>query len=61
LSYSEKDDIIIKIKLEYILLSKPTVFMIMPFQDEFLEVYEMLKIEFNSEFDFSNAGEVYQN
>ena len=29
----------------------------MPFQDEFFEVYEMLKINFADRFEFSNAGD----
>ena len=29
----------------------------MPFQEQFFEVYEMLKMEFSESFDFSNAGE----
>lgn len=32
------------------------VFMIMPFDDEFFEVFEMLKSTFRSEFEFSNAA-----
>lgn len=36
---------------------KRKVFMIMPFQDEFFEVYEMLKMEFDDKFVFSNAGD----
>jgi hypothetical protein len=39
-------------------MSKPKVFMIMPFKDEFFEVYEMLRIKFHDEFDFSNAADV---
>lgn len=31
--------------------------MIMPFSDDFFEVYEMLKREFDDDFEFSNAGE----
>lgn len=38
-------------------MEKPKIFMIMPFEDEFFEVYEMLKIEFEEQFDFTNAGE----
>lgn len=38
-------------------MSKSKVFMIMPFQDEFFEVYNMLKTEFNETFDFTNAGD----
>lgn len=38
-------------------MKKPKVFVIMPFKDEFLEVYEMLKMQFNDKYDFSNAGE----
>ena len=29
----------------------------MPFKDEFFEVYEMLKREFEEHFEFSNAGD----
>lgn len=36
---------------------KPKVFVIMPFEDEFFDVYDMLKKEFQGEFEFSNAGE----
>lgn len=36
---------------------KRKVFVIMPFQDEFFEIYEMLKIEFFEKYEFTNAGE----
>lgn len=36
---------------------KGNVFVIMPFQDEFFESYEMLKKRFSDNFVFSNAGE----
>jgi len=38
-------------------MDKKKVFVIMPFQDEFFEMYEMLKIKFADRFDFSNAGD----
>ena len=38
-------------------MDKKKVFVIMPFQDEFFEVYEMLKMKFSDKFDFSNAGD----
>jgi len=38
-------------------MDKPIVFMIMPFEEGFFEVYEMLKMEFAKEYNFSNAGE----
>lgn len=38
-------------------MKKKKVFVIMPFQDEFFEVYEMLKINFADRFEFSNAGD----
>lgn len=37
-------------------MSKYKVFVIMPFQEAFFEVYEMLRREFNDEFEFSNAA-----
>ena len=37
--------------------SKKNVFVIMPFQEEFFEMYEMLKIEFADNYEFTNAGE----
>lgn len=36
---------------------KGKIFVIMPFQDEFFESYEMLKRQFSDNFEFSNAGE----
>ena len=38
-------------------MDKKKIFMIMPFNDEFFEVYEMLKMRFSDTFEFSNAGE----
>jgi rubrerythrin len=38
-------------------MEKYKVFMIMPFEEKFFEVYEMLKIQFRDKYDFSNAGE----
>ena len=38
-------------------MEKKKVFVIMPFQDEFFEVYEMLKMEFADSFEFSNAAD----
>lgn len=38
-------------------MDKKKVFVIMPFQDEFFEVYEMLKMKFSDRFEFSNAGD----
>ncbi len=38
-------------------MSNKKVFMIMPFEDAFFEIYEMLKIEFQNDFEFSNAGD----
>ena len=38
-------------------MDKKKVFVIMPFQEQFFEVYEMLKIEFGEHFEFSNAGD----
>ena len=35
---------------------KPKIFMIMPFEDVFFEVYEMIKSKFNDKFEFSNAA-----
>lgn len=37
--------------------NKKKVFVIMPFQEEFFEMYEMLKIEFAEDYEFTNAGE----
>lgn len=36
--------------------SKKNVFVIMPFQEEFFEMYEMLKMEFADNYEFTNAG-----
>lgn len=38
-------------------MSKLKVFFIMPFKDDFFEVYEMLKMKFGDKFEFSNAGD----
>lgn len=38
-------------------MEKQKVFFIMPFADEFFEVYEMLKQQFSDLFDFSNAAD----
>ena len=38
-------------------MEKRKVFVIMPFQDGFFDVYETLKKEFMKEFDFSNAND----
>jgi len=38
-------------------MEKKKVFVIMPFQDQFFEVYETLKIQFCEHFDFSNAND----
>lgn len=38
-------------------MKKNRVFVIMPFQDEFLEVYEMLKSKLHDRFEFTNAGD----
>ncbi len=38
-------------------MDKKKVFVIMPFQEEFFEVYEMLKMKFSERFEFSNAGD----
>lgn len=38
-------------------MDKKKVFMIMPFEDKFFEVYEMLKRQFEKEFIFSHAGD----
>lgn len=38
-------------------MDKKKVFMIMPFEDDFFEVYEMLKREFEKDFIFSHAAD----
>jgi RNAse (barnase) inhibitor barstar len=38
-------------------MEKKKVFFIMPFEEKFFEVYEMIKMEFGKDFEFSNAGE----
>lgn len=38
-------------------MEKRKVFVIMPFDEEFFEVYEMIKMEFSENFEFSHAGE----
>jgi hypothetical protein len=40
-----------------IVVNKSKVFMIMPFEPEFFEAYEMLKEHFSDEFEFSHAGD----
>ncbi|MEL7571217.1 MAG: hypothetical protein AAGU14_11750 [Eubacteriaceae bacterium] len=37
-------------------MGKPKIFVIMPFANEFLELYEVLKKEFETQYNFSNAG-----
>lgn len=39
-------------------MTKSKVFMIMPFEDSFFEVYEMLKREFEENFIFSHSGDI---
>lgn len=39
-------------------MKKLNVFMIMPFQEEFLKLYEMIKEKLQNEFEFSNAGDL---
>ena len=36
---------------------KKKVFVIMPFQEEFFEMYEMIKMKFAEKYEFTNAGE----
>lgn len=38
-------------------MEKKKVFMIMPFEDKYFEIYEMLKRQFEDDFLFSHAGE----
>lgn len=38
--------------------SQNRVFVIMPFSEDFLELYEMLKKEFDASFSFTNAGDL---
>ncbi len=38
-------------------MEKKKVFVIMPFEDKFFEIYEMLKRQFEEDFLFSHAGE----
>ena len=38
-------------------MEKKKVFVIMPFSDQFFEVYEMLKVKFDEKFEFTNAGD----
>lgn len=38
-------------------MEKKKAFVIMPFDDKFFEVYEMLKMQFSDSFEFSNAGD----
>ena len=39
-------------------MEKLKVFMIMPFQEEFLELYGMIKEKLKDEYEFSNAGDL---
>lgn len=39
-------------------MEKLTVFMIMPFQEQFLGLYDMLKNKFGDKYEFSNAGDL---
>lgn len=39
-------------------MGKSRVFVIMPFSDDFFESYEMLKSNFENDFEFSHAGDV---
>lgn len=36
---------------------KTKVFVIMPFTDEFFEIYDMLKKRFEKDYEFNNAGD----
>lgn len=38
-------------------MDKPKVFVIMPFSDEFFESYELIKNQFEDDFEFTNAGD----
>ena len=38
--------------------NKPMVFVIMPFSEDYMALYEELKIQFGDEFDFKNAGDL---
>ncbi len=38
-------------------MEKKKVFVIMPFDEPYFEVYEMLKMQFSDSFEFSNAGD----
>ena len=38
-------------------MEKAKVFVIMPFSDEFFESYELIKSNFENDFEFSHAGE----
>lgn len=39
-------------------MEKLKVFMIMPFQEQFLGLYDMLKTKLGDRYDFSNAGDL---
>lgn len=39
-------------------MEKLRVFMIMPFQEQFLGLYDMLKNKFGDKYEFSNAGDL---
>lgn len=39
-------------------MSKSKIFVIMPFEEIFFEVYELLKNEFCSNYEFSHAGDL---
>ncbi len=41
-----------------IMENKPMVFVIMPFSEDYMALYEELKIQFGDEFDFKNAGDL---
>ena len=38
--------------------NKPMVFVIMPFSEDYMALYEELKIQFGDKFDFKNAGDL---
>lgn len=37
-------------------MEKAKVFVIMPFEDDYFEAYEMIKSQFQEDFEFSNAA-----
>ena len=39
-------------------MSKLKIFMIMPFQEQFLKLYDMIKDKLGNEYEFSNAGDL---